>query len=95
MAGGVRRILKPGGLLYVTVHDEAFWDEMPDSVLAALQRSPSGSHLDTESPFPGGRSAFHFTEESYYSCNVFHSHDYIRRQWGRFFDILEMTPYAP
>ena len=90
----LRRILKPGGLLYVTIHDEAFWDEMPDSVLAALQRSPSGSHLRHESPFPGERSAFHFTEQSHYSCNVFHSRNYIQREWGRFFDVLKVTPHA-
>ena len=35
----LRRILKPGGLLYTTIHDEAFWNQMPDRLLATLQRA--------------------------------------------------------
>jgi SAM-dependent methyltransferase len=90
----LRRILKPGGLLYATIHDETFWSEMPDRLLSVLQGSPGGAQLTDESPFPGERAAFHFTKESYYSCNVFHSSEYIQREWGRFFDILEMRPQA-
>jgi SAM-dependent methyltransferase len=88
----LRRILKPGGLLYVTIHDEVYWEEMSDFVLAAIRNSSNGGAITSSSPFPGERTAFHFTEEGYYSCNVFHSHEYIRREWGRFFDILDIRP---
>jgi hypothetical protein len=57
-----------------------------------LQGSANGDGLTSESPFPGPRSAFHFTTDSYYSCNVFHSHDYIAEQWGRYFEILDVRP---
>jgi SAM-dependent methyltransferase len=90
----LRRILKPKGLLYLTVHDETFWDEMPDHFLVTLQQSSGGAGLSRESPFPGDRAAFHFTEESYYSCNVFHSRHYIDREWGRVFDVLKIIPLA-
>ena len=88
----LRRILKPGGLLYLTIHDETCWEEMSDGLLAAIRKSPDGAGVEMGSPFPGERAAFHFTELSYYSCNVFHSRDYIQREWGRFFDILDLRP---
>ena len=88
----LRRILRPGGLLYVTIHDEAFWDELSESILTAIRNSPNGSAITASSPFPAERTAFHFTQEGYYSCNVFHPRDYIQREWSRFFDILDIRP---
>jgi SAM-dependent methyltransferase len=88
----LRRILRPGGLLYVTIHDEVFWENLTPWLLERLQRSRGGDDLTTRSPFPGPRSAFHFTTESYYSCNVFQSRDYIAAQWGRYFEILDFKP---
>jgi SAM-dependent methyltransferase len=88
----LRRVLRPGGLLYATIHDEAYWGEMSESVLTAIRSSSNGGEITSSSPFPAERTAFHFTEEGYYSCNVFHPHDYVRREWGRFFDILDVRP---
>jgi SAM-dependent methyltransferase len=88
----LRRLLKPGGLLYLTVHDEAFWDDMPPEVLAALRKAPNGATIDHGSPFPGPRASFAFSTRSYYNCNVFHSEDYVRSQWSRFFEILAIRP---
>jgi SAM-dependent methyltransferase len=88
----LRRILRPGGLLYVTIHDEENWKRMSDSVRNAIQLSPNGKHITSETPFPAERTAFHFTDESFYTCNVFHPYDYIHREWGRFFTILGVRP---
>jgi SAM-dependent methyltransferase len=88
----LRRILVPGGLLYLTIHDEDFWADMPDELLQTLQRSSHGADLKRSSPFPGERAAFHFSEDSHYSCNVFHSRDYVRENWGRFFDVVDIVP---
>ena len=88
----LRRILKPGGLLYLSVHDESFWENLPSAALDALHKSPGGEDLNPDSPFPGPRSAFHWTADAHYSCNVFHSRDYIRRQWGRFFEVVDIKP---
>jgi len=59
-------------------------------VLTAIRNSPNGYDVTSASPFPDERTAFHFTEEGYYSCNVFHPHEYIHREWGRFFDIVDV-----
>ena len=86
----LRRVLAPKGVLCLTIHDELFWEKKHVRLLETLQRSRDGGGLTEASPFPGERSAFHFTDESHYSCNVFHSKDYVRRQWGRFFDIVRI-----
>lgn len=88
----LRRVLKPGGLFYLTIHDEVFWEHMPKSVLAAVRRSDRGAKITSDSPFPAPRAAFEFSSDSYYNTNVFHSHEYVRRQWGRFFDIVKIEP---
>jgi SAM-dependent methyltransferase len=88
----LRRVLKPGGLLYLTIHDEEHWAHLTPWLLERLQRSPNGQSLTTESAFPRPRAAFHFTRDSYYSCNVFHSRDYIEAQWGRYFDSIAFKP---
>ena len=51
----LRRILKPGGLLYVTIHDDAYWDVMSESVLTAIRSSPNGSDVTSGSPCPEQR----------------------------------------
>jgi SAM-dependent methyltransferase len=76
----LRRILRPGGLLYLTIHDDAYWEVMSESVLTAIRNSSNGAEITSGSPFPADRAAFHFTEEGYYSCNVFHTHEYIHRE---------------
>jgi ubiquinone/menaquinone biosynthesis C-methylase UbiE len=86
----LRRILKPGGLLYLTVHEEHQWANMPPQLLSVLQKSDP--NVTAESPFPGPRRAYAWTQESYYNCNVFHSQAYVEREWGRFFDVIEMRP---
>ena len=44
------------------------------------------------SPLPGPRAAFSFSSASRYSSNVFHSHEYVQRQWGRYFDVVDIKP---
>jgi SAM-dependent methyltransferase len=88
----LRRILKPGGLLYVTVHDEHCWEHKSAWLLDALQHSVGGDTLNEDSPFPGPRASYDFRTDSFYACNVFHSEDYLLTQWGRYFDILELRP---
>jgi len=87
----LRRILKPGGLLYATIHDETHWPTKGQATLQAINMSADGAGITADSPFPGKRVAFHFRDDGgYYSCNVFHPTAYIERQWGRFFEIVDL-----
>ena len=59
------------------------------------------SALETHSPdlaqlpeMPAGKQVSNFRLDDPYRCNVFHSDDYIRQQWSRFFDVVEILPRA-
>jgi len=88
----LRRILKPGGIALITTHNEATWQNMP-SVLRAVVEEHS-PELASQSSLPSGRHVSNFRTDDPYRCNVFHSDDYIRGQWSRYFDVLDILPKA-
>lgn len=93
----LKRILRPGGVAYLTIHDDTTWRRMgTESDLSgladAVRRSPGGSNPAFADPIPQDRSAYHFSSGSHYNCNVFHSQAYIRRNWARFFEIAAIVP---
>jgi len=91
----LKRVVRPGGMLYLTIHDDTTWcDLKPDDRLAQVIRSaPNGRSLAFDgSPMPDDRVAFQFTHETNYNCHIFHSQAYIRKNWGRFFDVVEILP---
>lgn len=89
----LRRILRRGGLLYLTVHDESTWQVLPSSsVYSALQRSPEFNGFYRSSPTLEDRVAFHYDDRPAYNCNVFHPTDYIRREWGRTWELAAFAP---
>ncbi|HLF56883.1 MAG TPA: class I SAM-dependent methyltransferase [Thermoanaerobaculia bacterium] len=86
----LRRILRPGGFAYLTLHTEHTWSGLqPGSpLLTALQTM----HSDTEGieapagpggVLPGERLVFRPSAGGPYVSNVFHSTAYIRDAWGR------------
>jgi len=87
----LRRILRPGGRLYITVHDKNtiryLVNRMPDFSLTKKLLSVGKEF--TESDFgmftigrtPGG-------------AQVFHDVDYLRKEWGHFFKIVSITEEA-
>lgn len=85
----LRRILKPGGLAYISIHDEETWrteEQLRRAVAEACEINPYV-------PLPQGRTVAVWREDGDpYNCNVFHSQDYIRSVWGRFFEVLEIKP---
>jgi SAM-dependent methyltransferase len=86
------RLLKPGGIAYLTVHDEATWAIMPSSLEKTLRSSPRATGIDFHAPMPFDRMVFPAGEQAPYGINVFHRQDYLRRFWGRYFHIEEVIP---
>jgi SAM-dependent methyltransferase len=84
----LRRILKPGGIAYLSYHDEETW--RVDGRVRELVTSANGWPLDA--PLPAGKTVGVWREDDPYNCNVFQTRDYIDRVWGRFFEILEVRP---
>lgn len=88
----LRRIMKPGGIAIITVHNDEHWPEMPAVLRAVLERfSPEFAANKT---LPSGRFVSNFRNDDPYRCNTFHSNDYIREQWARFFDVCDIIPRA-
>ena len=101
----LRRILKPGGLAYMTIHPERIWAEMssPDHILTRLLLSsphriePSHQAFTLDSiqgPMPSPRVVFRFTAYPVNNTNVVHSDAWIAERWGRIFEIVERIPKA-
>jgi ubiquinone/menaquinone biosynthesis C-methylase UbiE len=90
----LRRLLKPNGILYATVHNDDTWRILPstwvfNNVLMQFEdfrgTYQPGSEL-TE------RLVFEYSSESAYNCNTFHPNAYLHRVWGRIFNILDIRP---
>ena len=88
----LRRILRPGGLAYVTIHDEVYWANMTDQVRKGILKSPNGRYLTLGAEMPAKRMAFHHNPQNHYACYVFHHAEHIRREWGRFFEVVDIVP---
>lgn len=93
----LRRILRPGGLAWVTVHTERTWAEMTPEwpIYKALQSHPDFKALPPGAPLPAERAVFRWKADSSYSSNVFYSIDYIKRNWKRYLDIVEFNRCVP
>ena len=94
----IRRVLKPGGLAYLTVITESTWEvvrkehmEKPDAENHFTRIIPDFSKRIKE-PLPQGLTRFRHKETGPYRGLAFYSTDYIENVWGRFFDIKEIIP---
>ena len=93
------RILKPGGLCYLTVHNEDTWKLLQNcgpknGLLVRFQQIyPEFDEL-LKQDIPVERKCFRFTEVGPYQALVVHSNAYLQKTWGRFFEILEIQGKA-
>lgn len=90
----IRRILKPGGIAYLTIHDESSWNNMPHEwgVGSAVINHPEFDPSWLKEGFPGEKFVSRWFVEKSYSANVFYKIDYIKRVWSRFFHIDKIIP---
>ena len=95
----IYRILKPGGLCYLTVHNEDTWKFLQtadddDGLLRHFRNSdPNFSDL-LKHDIPVERQSFRHTDLGPYRGVVVHSNAYLQKTWGRFFEILEIQGKA-
>lgn len=95
----LRRILKPGGIAYLTVHNEDTWDLLKyeidnekNRLVQSMIEADSSMAEKLLGPLPEGRTVVRFTNLGPYRAQVFHSNNYLRKVWGRFFEFLEVLP---
>ena len=89
----LRRVLKPNGMLYVTVHNDETWRILPSTwVFGTLTQSEEfRSTYRADAPL-ARRLVFEYSSESVYNCNTFHPNAYIHRVWGRVLTVRGILP---
>lgn len=99
----LRRVTQPGGLLYLTAQNDAMWNIYLESpyLLEHLSRAnkidSNTIHVDEalfQSPMPENRLVFRMSDSEVYNCNVWHSDEYLRANWGRYFNIHDICNQA-
>ena len=97
----LRRIMRPGGIAYLTFSSEDVWKlcgkpgALRDGMLWIGRTVPK--YGITEAMFEGAMPGEHLvyswpTDAGVYNDTTFHSRNYVRREWGRFFDVVEIIP---
>lgn len=91
------RVLRPGGMAYVTFQTEHTWDELKrldpdDRRLAVLRKTTWFRNEMIQGPLPGERIVARHSLVGPYRGMVFHDTAHIRKNWGRYFEILELIP---
>lgn len=96
----IRRVLKLGGIAYLSIHGEATWSIMRPGVpvydaLMSKRKRIKGCKVDDRlfsGPIPHPKTIFAWESVRNYNTNVFHTTDYINNAWGRFLKVLEIIP---
>ncbi len=88
----LRRVLRPGGIAWVTIQSEKTWAAMRPGwpVYDALtQMADFEPYLGDRGDLPRPRMIFRARTDRSYSSNVFYDREYIHRTWGRILSVAE------
>ena len=93
----LRRVLRPGGIAWLTVHGDRTWrDVKPEWPLYnALDTHPDYAAVRDQKEMPSDRLVFRWLNDSSYSANVFYRYDYLRHHWGKFMEVVDIFPALP
>lgn len=94
----LRRILRPGGIAWVTVHTEHTLCDMTEDwpiFNPVMQHHEASRKLDKNRNFSGDRLVLRWRADRSYNANVFYKMEYLERTWSRFFDIAEIRRRFP
>jgi ubiquinone/menaquinone biosynthesis C-methylase UbiE len=94
----LNRILRPGGIAWVTVHTEHTLAEMNPNwpLWNPVMNHPDIKNLiGSDRSFPGNRLLVRWRNNRSYSSNVFYRESYLRSHWSRIFEVLELRRRFP
>jgi SAM-dependent methyltransferase len=94
----IKRVLRPGGLAWITVHTEHTLQEMTEDWplwKPVMKHRQSRKLLDSRRNFKGNRLVLRLLENRSYASNVFYKLDYLKEHWSRIFDIVEVLRRFP
>ncbi len=100
----LRRITRPGGMIYITIHDrhtiELLFDRQyvrnaPDGFRSSWEAFAEKLRAaDNELKFSTTPYAMFTLERSPHGAQVFYDEEYLRRHWGRMLKFRSITPEA-
>lgn len=88
----IRRILRPGGIAWLTVQSNRTWEAMGPGwpLYDALQEMAEfAPYAENRGSLPRGRMVFRWHNDRSYSSHVFYDLDHLRRTWGRIMPVVE------
>ncbi|MDG1872660.1 MAG: class I SAM-dependent methyltransferase [Mariniblastus sp.] len=93
------RVLKPGGLCYLTVHNDDTWKLLQNAgeengLLKRFCQVDPTFEEQLKKDIPVERKCYRYTDVGPYRALVVHSNEYLQKTWGRYFDILEIRGKA-
>lgn len=93
----LERVLRPGGIAWVTIHGDRTWADIEPSwpLHNALTTHPDYVKYADQKTIPEDRLIYRWHSDQSYSANVFYTYEYIRKHWGRFFDVVDIFPASP
>ncbi len=82
----IRRLLRPGGLAYLTIHSEDTWRTRNGTLVHLLKEYPGYNAFSEQNPvdLPVPYHAFRLNNNPYL-CMVFQTHEWTQKNWGAFF----------
>lgn len=93
----LRRVLRPGGIAWLTIHGERTWRDIEPSwpLYPVLTSHPDYAQYRDLPSLPTDRLVFRWHAERSYSANVFYTDRYIRQTWGRILTVRDTFPALP
>lgn len=90
----LRRIVRPGGYLYLTVLDESVWDRLKDPawewLLKSLSRGKNDDFLTERCKSPlTERLVLEYSSAEAYNINTFLPRNYLEKKWGPIFSDIQ------
>lgn len=88
----LHRIMKKGGIAYLTTHSEHTWSIMDENtpIYHAMLSHPDFNPEMLKSEMPHQKLIYHWNSGCY-GANVFYHTDYIVNVWGSYFEILDIV----
>lgn len=93
----LRRILKKGGMAYLTIQSEHTWESYKQTWIkdqfSVLKDQITELEVNDElfaGPLPREKTVMWWPAQDVYNSTVFHTTDYIRREWSRFFEVVDI-----
>lgn len=101
----IQRVLKPGGLAFITIHSERTWSQVDEDHFMYKYFSSTPHEIEDlnisritpalfQQDMPADRLVLTHTGYSINNTNVFHASGYIKERWGQLFRVLKIIPKA-